>query len=255
MIQTTPTRDEAVLTRADVCRLWQWAAVNKPSSMTVEGFTALLLNEIDTRIASAPAPASGGVDAVRRTGAEMIAHHRFRLADDGNCAEIDSGGLAEEIDAALASLSPAATPVSEAGGETDMRRVCEALGFDPTNHHNAAKCPYCTPTLAKPASSPAGGDAAKVLASMAGGKPEDYAGMIKPDIFPSADEAARILRDRDACRSNLGDAWAAMQMIREAVETLGPIGAMPAEEHLAGPTFLHEAEAIVAGIMKMKADQ
>lgn len=27
----------------------------------------------------------------------------------------------------------------------DMRAVCEALGFDPTNHHNAAKCPYCRP--------------------------------------------------------------------------------------------------------------
>jgi len=73
------------------------------------------------------------------------------------------------------------------------------------------------------------------------------------DIFPSADETARILRGRNACLSNLQDAWAAMRMIREAVETLGPIGAMPAEEHLAGPTFLHEAEAIVAGIMKMKA--
>lgn len=59
----------------------------------------------------------------------------------------------------------------------------------------------------------------------------------------------------EACRSNLADAWAAMRMIRKAVETLGPIGTMPAEEHLAGPTFLHEAEAIVAGIMKMKADQ
>lgn len=22
---------------------------------------------------------------------------------------------------------------------------CEVLGFDPTNHHNAAKCPYCRP--------------------------------------------------------------------------------------------------------------
>lgn len=28
--------------------------------------------------------------------------------------------------------------------EPDMRAVCEVLGFDPTNHHNAAKCPYCT---------------------------------------------------------------------------------------------------------------
>lgn len=27
--------------------------------------------------------------------------------------------------------------------EPDMRAICEALGFDPTNHHNAAKCPYC----------------------------------------------------------------------------------------------------------------
>lgn len=27
--------------------------------------------------------------------------------------------------------------------EPDMRAICAALGFDPTNHHNAAKCPYC----------------------------------------------------------------------------------------------------------------
>lgn len=27
----------------------------------------------------------------------------------------------------------------------DMRKVVEALGFDPTNHHNAGKCPYCNP--------------------------------------------------------------------------------------------------------------
>ena len=26
-----------------------------------------------------------------------------------------------------------------------MRAICEQLGFDPTNHHNAAKCPYCSP--------------------------------------------------------------------------------------------------------------
>lgn len=31
----------------------------------------------------------------------------------------------------------------------DMLKVCEALGFDPTNHHNAAKCPYCTPQQAQ----------------------------------------------------------------------------------------------------------
>lgn len=30
-------------------------------------------------------------------------------------------------------------------GLGDGRRICEALGFDPTNHHNALKCPYCNP--------------------------------------------------------------------------------------------------------------
>jgi hypothetical protein len=34
--------------------------------------------------------------------------------------------------------------------EPDMRAVCEALGFDPTNHHNAAKCPYCREQRAEP---------------------------------------------------------------------------------------------------------
>ncbi|WP_407529245.1 hypothetical protein [Methylobacterium oryzisoli] len=38
-------------------------------------------------------------------------------------------------------------------GAGDAARVCEALGFDPTNHHNALKCPYCNPqglVLAQP---------------------------------------------------------------------------------------------------------
>lgn len=59
---------------------------------------------------AAPAATSGSAGV--RTGAEMIARHRFRLAEDGNCAEIDSNGLAEEIDAALA--KPASSP---AGGD------------------------------------------------------------------------------------------------------------------------------------------
>ena len=29
-----------------------------------------------------------------------------------------------------------------------MKEICEALGFDPTNHHNASKCPYCEHGLA-----------------------------------------------------------------------------------------------------------
>lgn len=50
---------------------------------------------------------------------------------------------------------------------------------------------------------------------------------------------------------NLQEAWAALRMIREAVETLGPVGCIRAEEHLDGPTFMHEAEELVRGIVKI----
>lgn len=30
----------------------------------------------------------------------------------------------------------------------DPRAICETLGFDPTNHHNAVACPYCIPDAA-----------------------------------------------------------------------------------------------------------
>lgn len=36
-------------------------------------------------------------------------------------------------------------PLVEASQEPDMLSICQKLGFDPTNHHNAAKCPYCNP--------------------------------------------------------------------------------------------------------------
>ncbi|KQT52171.1 MULTISPECIES: hypothetical protein [unclassified Aureimonas] len=42
----------------------------------------------------------------------------------------------------------ASRPAAPATDAEDMRAVCEALGFDPTNHHNAARCPYCTPAAA-----------------------------------------------------------------------------------------------------------
>jgi hypothetical protein len=41
-------------------------------------------------------------------------------------------------------LAALLSPV-EGRQQTDVRGIIEALGFDPTNHHNAAKCPYCTP--------------------------------------------------------------------------------------------------------------
>jgi hypothetical protein len=49
-----------------------------------------------------------------RSGMDMIFHHRFRLAEDGNCAEIDSSGLAEEIDAALTAAEARIKMLSEA---------------------------------------------------------------------------------------------------------------------------------------------
>lgn len=36
-------------------------------------------------------------------------------------------------------------PDPSLGGGLDMRKVCDALGFEPDNHHNALKCPYCNP--------------------------------------------------------------------------------------------------------------
>ena len=49
---------------------------------------------------------------------------------------------------------------------------------------------------------------------------------------------------------NRRNAWAAISMIRDAVETLGPVGALVAGEHI-GPAMTDEAEAIVAGIQRL----
>jgi hypothetical protein len=54
-----------------------------------------------------------------------------------------------------------------------------------------------------------------------------------------------------AAQDNLREAWSALSLIRETIETLGPVGALTASEHLDGPTFMHEAEALVQGIQLM----
>jgi hypothetical protein len=51
--------------------------------------------------------------------------------------------------------APSQQPIAS-GQEPDMQAICAALGFDPTNHHNAAKCPYCRP--AAPAQQPLSDD-------------------------------------------------------------------------------------------------
>ena len=65
--------------------------------------------------------------------------------------------------------------------------------------------------------------------------------------------AAARERGYAAARANLQEAWSALAMVREAIETLAPSGSVKAAEHLDGPTFMHEAEALVAGIMAMSA--
>lgn len=59
----------------------------------------------------------------------------------------------------------------------------------------------------------------------------------------------------DALLANLREAWSALAMIRETLETLGPVGAVPASEHLEGPTLMHEAEALVHGIQALASSQ
>lgn len=56
-----------------------------------------------------------------------------------------------------------------------------------------------------------------------------------------------------AARANIQEAWAALSMIRETVETLAPSDSVKAAEHLDGPTFMHEADALVAGIIALSA--
>jgi hypothetical protein len=57
-------------------------------------------------------------------------------------------------------------------------------------------------------------------------------------------------------RENMENAWAALRMIRETVETLGPPGILPSEEAvlmLYGPEPVHEATAIVEALRKLLA--
>lgn len=67
-------------------------------------------------------------------------------------------------------------------------------------------------------------------------------------------DLARVERERDNALRCMRDGWAALRMIREAVETLGPVGCMAHEEYVAtavAPTPQAEAEAIIAGIQKI----
>lgn len=86
------------------------------------------------------------------------------------------------------------------------------------------------------------------------------------ELLPSPDSVVQIIYDKDTNEprvipttehahqvaiENVREAWVALAMIREAIELLGPVGALKASEHLDGPTFMHEAEALVAGIQRI----
>src|ERR1035437_8594619 len=51
---------------------------------------------------------------------------------------------------------------------------------------------------------------------------------------------------------NIREAWMAFKMIREVLETLGPVGAVKAEEYIVGG-FTQEAEALIEAIQKLTA--
>jgi hypothetical protein len=58
----------------------------------------------------------------------------------------------------------------------------------------------------------------------------------------------------EIARENYRNAWAALGMIREAIETLGPPGVLPSDEIVVGyygPEPVHEAEAIVVALMRI----
>lgn len=63
--------------------------------------------------------------------------------------------VCDALEKASASQPAQVAPAAQEPRDADMQAVCRALGFDPTNHHNAAKCPYCRPTAAPPAPQPA----------------------------------------------------------------------------------------------------
>jgi hypothetical protein len=58
----------------------------------------------------------------------------------------------------------------------------------------------------------------------------------------------------DVALENYRNAWQALRMIREAIETLGPPGVLPSEEavlKLYGPEPVHEGQAIVHALTQI----
>jgi hypothetical protein len=62
--------------------------------------------------------------------------------------------------------------------------------------------------------------------------------------------------DDSVLLENYRNAWQALRMVRETIETLGPPGALPSGEavlKLYGPEPIHEGQAIVDALTKLLA--
>jgi hypothetical protein len=60
--------------------------------------------------------------------------------------------------------------------------------------------------------------------------------------------------ERERWRDNYQNAWAALHMIRETIETLGPPGALPSRDTVLierGPEPIHEGQAIVDALKRI----
>lgn len=62
-----------------------------------------------------------------------------------------------------------------------------------------------------------------------------------------------IQKALEISEANRLEAWEAMDMIREAIETLGPVGAVKAVEYVL-PGFINEAKALIEGIQKLSKE-
>jgi len=114
----------------------RWLAEQNPEWIECNGYHAVKSFEFTTVERMA-------LDAAKALRAALAAHPEPQpvaelIVRDGDTCTKYLRRLPDGAYVLYASPPPAAQ-------EPDMRSVCEALGFDPTNHHNAAKCPYCRP--------------------------------------------------------------------------------------------------------------
>lgn len=106
-----------------------------------------------------------------------------------NCSVIES----EQASYVLSLIAADRAAPKAPSADPDMRAICEALGFDPTNHHNALKCPYCRP--ADPAQ-----QATKGECILCHGTGKHYQAMA---ILPGQPECAARLVDCKQCAAPL----------------------------------------------------